>query len=217
VSDGDDFLTHAVYDPVKAHEYYIKNRELAGNSPAPKGETKQQRKARVATNQKQREATVYVDSQLKGKKQADSTKATADHKVRMNALRKSSVASQARINEKLKTFLADLTAKAAPAKQIPLNKIPPNATPQMRAWIEKQNQRISAQNADAANAASADLAAKKQAATKAASAEMKRVGTEMKAAVATARANYAASKQKIQTTYKQASDTEHKNIKANVR
>lgn len=218
MADGEDFLTHAVYDPVKAHEYYVKNRELKGLGPsAPKGETKQQRTVRVATSQKQREARMYVDNQLSGKRKTDSGNATAMHKARMNTLRKSAAASQARIEGKLKAFVADLHAKAAPVATTPLNKIPSDATPKQRAYLEQQNARISKQNKALTDKASADLASKTQDATKAASVEMKRVGTEMKAAVATARANYAASKQKIQTTYKTTSASEHQNIKANVR
>jgi hypothetical protein len=215
-----EFLAHmgAVYDPAKAHEYYLKNRELKGLAPAaPKNETKAQRTARVATSQKKREARMYVGKQLRDKRQGESSTAQAAHKARMEKIRKSAEASRKRIDDKLNKFLADLNTNASPVKQTPLNKIPANATPKVRAFLEKQNAKISASNKEASDKAAADLATKKSAAKKSAGVEMKRVGTELKTAVATARATYAASKQKIQTEFKTASATEQKNIKDNVR
>jgi hypothetical protein len=202
------FLAHYAsefYDPAKAHEYYLRNRELRGRQPV-KGESKEQRKARVATNRNQEEARSYVNKQISTKKRADSKGLQTSQKARMEKLRTNAEASRKRIEDKLKNLLESLKT----AQETPLNKIPENATPEQRAYLEKQNAAISKSNALASGK-------KAEEARKAAGAEMKRVGTELKTAVATARDSYTKARADLNAKYKTASDTEHKNIKANVK
>jgi len=206
-----------VYDPVKAHEYYMKNRELRGAVTPQKGETKEQRKARVSTSQKQREGRMYVNNQLSKQRQAETKDMQSAQQVRLDAIRKNAEASRARIEGKLNTFLQELTAKAKPVKLIPLNEIPSNASPRVRAFWERQNANIVKSNRDAVEKSNAANAAKKNTAKAQAAAEMKRVGSELKNAVAEARATYEESKKQMREKYKLAAETEHKNIKANVR
>ena len=218
--EAEYFLRHfssANYDPVKAHEYYLQKRELEGNKSPAKNESKEQRASRVATSQKQREALTYANKQIGDKKKAETNSAQAAQQARLEALRKNAEASRDRITAKLNKFLEELTSKATPVQQVPLNPIPANATPKRRAYLEKQNAIISQNNKAATDKAAVELASKKNTAQKAASEEMRRVGTEMKLAVANARESYAASKKQIQDKYKAVSDTEQKNIKANVR
>lgn len=60
----DNFLSHddgsQFYDPVKAHEYYLKNRELKGR-----------RSAGQLRGKKKKEAWAYVQSQVADKKKAE--------------------------------------------------------------------------------------------------------------------------------------------------
>lgn len=202
------FLAHYAsdfYDPAKAHEYYVKNRELKGRQPVA-GETKEQRKARVATNRNQLEARMYADKQIRDKKHGETAGLHASQKARMEKLRQNAEASRKRIEEKLNKLLEKLKTE----QKTPLNEIPANATPKERAYLEKQNARIAKSNALVTDKAATEARA-------AARNEMKRVGTELKAAVVTARESYAKSKAAITTKYKTASDTEHKNIAANVK
>lgn len=212
----DEDLEH-VYDPVKAHEYYVKNRDLQGGVNPPKNESKEQRKARLATSQKQREGRMYVNNQLSTKKRAESKDMQAAQQARMDAIRKNAEASRARIEGKLNAFLEELAAKAVPVKLTPLNEIPSNASPQVRAFWERQNANITKANRDAVEKSNEANAAKKNSAKAQASAEMKRVGSELKNAVTEARATYEESKKQMREKYKLAAETEHKNIKANVR
>jgi hypothetical protein len=203
-----DYLAHYAsefYDPNKAHEYYVRNRELKGRAPV-KGETKTQRTARVATARNQREAKTYVDKMIGTKKSGESKSLQKSQQARMEQLRKNADASRKRIDDKLKKFLESLKT----AKATPLNEIPANASPDLRAYLEKQNESISKSNALVKDKAATE-------AKKAASSEMKRVGTELKAAVANARTSYAKAKADMETKYKNVSDTEHKNIAANVK
>lgn len=209
------FLAHeeSVYDPAKARAYYLKTRELKGRKAAPKNETKVQRTARLATAQKQTEARMYVDNQLSTKQKTETAGNRSTQQARLTAVKAKADASRKRIDGKLNKLLEELKAKAASVKQTPLNVIPTNATPKQRAYLEKQNARISAGNKAASDKVASEVVASK----KAASAEMRKVGTEMKAAVASARKSYATASAQIQTKYKAASAKEYANIKANVR
>jgi hypothetical protein len=185
-----------VRDPAKAHEYYVKNRELKGRE-AGKVETKGQRQARV-----------YADKQIGAKKRTESKSLTTSQKAQLQKLRSTAEASRKRIEEKLNQHLAKLNVE----KQEPLFEIPTNASPAVREYLNKQNARISKKNEQ--------IVSNNKVATKVraeARAEMQRVGTELKAAVATARQSYAKAKTDLNTKYKTASDTEHKNIAANVK
>lgn len=232
-----DDLTHYSsdnYDPAKAHEYYMKNRDLKGDgNTAPKNESKDQRKARLATSQKQREGIAYAKKQIGDKKKAESKAASEAQKDRLLQLRGNADASRIRIEENLNKLLEKIRAKAnipepKPVKLIPLNQIPPNATPERRAYLEKQNAAISKVNQSAQKKAAADFAVKKAAAQKAVATEtaaakdamrtqMRKVGEDLKAAITTARDSYKKATEERTAKYKTAAETEEKNIKANVR
>lgn len=218
--DVRDFLSHYAsdnYDPAKAHEYYLRNRELKGGITPPKNESKEQRKTRLATSKKQLEARMYSKNQISTKRKAEVNSNEAANKARMEKLRKSAADSQKRITDKLNKFISDLNATKPEVKPIPLNAIPPNVSPTRRAYLEKQNAKITQQNKAAAAKAEADYSNKVNSAKQSASAEMKRVGTELKAAIATARSDYAAAKTKTKSKFEAISKTEEQNIKANVR
>lgn len=215
-----DFLSHYAsdnYDPAKAHEYYLRNRELKGIKSPPKNESKEQRKARLATSKKQLEARMYSKNQIRNKRKAEVKSNEAANAARMEKLRQTAAGSQKRITDKLNKFLADLNASKPKVNLIPLNPIPPNVSPTRRAFLEKENAKITQQNKAASAKAEADHSKKVASAKKSAGAEMKRVGTELKSAIAKARIDYAAAKKKTDSKFDTISKTEEKNIKANVR
>lgn len=232
------FLAHyssQYYDPVKAHEYYEKNKELKGPQPAaPKNETKEQREARKATSQRQREGLSYAKKQIGNAKQVESKSAQAAQELRMKELRGNAEMVQQRIQEKLAAKLEEIRVKAVNSakrtvvKAKPLNPIPANASPQLKAYLQKQNEQITKSNkaaqqkadadyAKAKGAAQASAASANAAAKTAAQAEMKKVGTDLKAMVTKARKDYAAAGKARTAKYKAAVDAEEKNIKANVK
>lgn len=218
----EEFLAHYAsefYDPQKAHEYYERNKELKG------------RKSTKGFSDTQKQALSYTKNQIGAAKKAELEKSQADQKAKLEAIRKSTEASRARIAAKLQGLLSGIQAKALkslPPKPKPklqkLNEIPPNASPKLRAYLEKQNDAISKTNKQTVDKANADYAIKVQAAQKtasessvaarkAASAEIKKVGADAKASVQKARDAYAASRKQTDAKYKQASDTEFENIR----
>lgn len=215
-----DFLSHYAsdnYDPAKAHDYYVRNRDLKGIKDAPKNETKDQRKARLATSKKQLEARMYSKNQISTKRKAEMASTQSANDARMEKLRSTADASRKRIEDKLNKLLEDLKASKPSVTPTPLNQIPANASPTRRAYLEKENAKIAKNNQEAALKAETEYSNKVNSAKKSASAEMLRVGTEMKAAIATAREEYAAAKQKTRSKFDAISKTEEQNIKANVR
>lgn len=238
IERGKEFLAHYAsqyYDPQAAHEYYERTKQLKGDKPAiPKNETKAQREARKATAQSQREGISYAKKKIGDAKKAESKSAQAAHDLRMKELRGNAEATSQRIQDKLNAKLEAIRAKVMGnvkkdvVKAKPLNPIPPNASPQQRAYLEKQNQLITKSNQAAQRRADANYATKKGAANEAlakasaeaktaARAEMKKVGTDLKAMVTKARADYQSANKARDAKYKTAVETEEKNIKANVK
>lgn len=218
----ENFLAHyssEFYDPVKAHEYYLKNRDLKGGG-APSGvkETPAQRKQRAATAANQREALTYANKQIGAKRQTDLNGAQAAQKARAEAVRKNVEQRTAQIKQKLEAALAKLQADSVKsAKPVKLNEIPPNASPKVRAFLEAQNAKIKGEAAKEAANANQKLSKASAAARKAASDETHKLGNEMRGAINKARADYAKARQQITTKYKTAAVTERKNIQAQVR
>jgi len=216
-----NFIAHyssANYDPVKAHEYYLKNRELKG------------RQSTAGMSDTQKEAWSYAKNQIGDKKKADLNKATVDNKKRLENLRATSEATRKRIQEKLTALveslkvppLERLTADDVP--QVDLLPYPTNASPKVIAYINKQNGIRSRTNhevlAEAQQAASekhaadreksaADSAKAKEASKK----EREKVVANLKGALTKARDSYEKSKKDITSKYDAEKDTEYNNIK----
>jgi hypothetical protein len=192
------FLAHASegYDPAKAHEYYMQNRELKDAKPA-SSESKGQRKVRV-----------QADKQTRAKKSSESKSLTSEKAAQLKQLRSNAEASRKRIEENLSKHLAKLNLQ----KMIPLYEIPENASDAVREYLTKQNSKISEKNA--LEATNNRVASKVRSEARA---EMQRVGTELKAAVATARDSYAKAKAGLNGKYPTPADTKPKNDSANVK
>lgn len=202
------------YDPAKAHEYYMKNRKLKGTSSGPK--------LSKESRQKQSEASSYVRNQISTKSKADFAKRAKDQQARLKKMQDVAKQTRDRIVEKLNAKIEAI--KAAAVVNIPdpeLNKIPANASPRQRAFLEKQNQRlldqVSKQRQAATAKANKTASDASKAATESARAEIKKVGTDLRTAVDKARKNYADGKKKLQAKYKYDLKTELQNIQKKVR
>lgn len=127
----DAFLAHyssKYYDPAKAREYYLRTRELKGREPVLSAESRQ----------KQSEAMAYVSKEIQTRRTADLTKLDAAakaqaeaHTARMEKLQGEAKEFQEKIVAKLKAKLEQIE------KQL---KIPENASPKLRAFLQKQRQ-----------------------------------------------------------------------------
>lgn len=209
----ENFLAHyssEYYDPVKAHEYYLANRELAARNAGPT--------LSKESRQRQTEATSYASAEINKKKTADLTANTAKRDALGSAAEAQAAAHAARM-EKLQTEATEVREKIMAKLKEKLEKlkgdlrIPENASPKLRAFLEKQN------------------ASQTQSAKKAAGAEMAKLRDSVMASVSNARSEYSSfrkgnteSRQAVATerrsiTEKARSDleTEKKNIKEQVR
>lgn len=228
------------YDPVKAHEYYIRNRKLKG------------RQSTKGFDQKQLEGLAYVRSQVaeKKKKQLETARMTEIHGVEQ--ARQAAEAIRKDVATKLQAF-RDLVTKAnaeatartdtakAKADQIktqlqstiaalpPIPKGVPEATrkalaAQRSAMIKVLTGQADSnlkQLADTTNKASlserTSLETTRQSVSSDATARLQKASSDLKAALAKQMATYKAAKLKIEAESKKTLDTEFQNIKTKVR
>lgn len=191
-----DFLQHyssQYYDPAKAHEYYLKNREL--------------KERQTPLSDTQREAKNYASKTIGEARKADTTKASEAQAARMEKLRKDAAATADRISQKLEALFAKLKTEAVEVK---LNPIPANATPKLRAFLEKQNKSIQ----DRANKAAAS---KGKAAKDAARTQLQKTSADLRGALSSARDSYKKQKEEISAKYDKALETEDQNIRSQVK
>lgn len=212
----EDFIMHYAseyYDPVKAREYYLKNRELKGLSTAAPAPPKKVTAASTAaaerreSNARQREAQSYSKNQIATKRTAEQSAQVKAQAERLATIQKNAAALRERVVAKLNAAVEKVKAELAGVK---LNEIPENATPKVKAFLTRQNQAIMA---TAYGKAQKEMGA----ASETANAELKKMGTDMKVAVSKARADYAANKQKIASKYKTISAREEQNIRTHVK
>ena len=220
---AEDFIAHYAseyYDPAKAKAYYERTKQLKG---------RQSSQSTSGMSDTQKQALTYTKNSIGNAKKADLEKAQANQKAQLEAIRNRTEASRARIAAKLQGVLDQINSKVAKVERpkpkiTPLNEIPPNASPRLRAYLEKQNAIISKTNKRSVDKANADYRTKVQAAQKVASdtsaaarkaagEEIKRIGTDAKAAITKARTAYEASKKQTIAKYEKASDTEYQNIR----
>ena len=100
----DNFLQHYAsqyYDPVKAHEYYMRNRELKG------------RRSTSDLNDEGKEIWSYTKNEIKSEKKAVSNQQKEAHKQTVTELRNNAAAARKRITERLKQLNAILKERSA--------------------------------------------------------------------------------------------------------
>ena len=201
----EDFLRHYVeqpYDPVKAHEYYLKNRDLKGRTIN-------------GLSDKQKEAWTYSKNRVSTDKklQVESAKVANDKKI--EAFQKSADKTRARISEKIKLFIRNLSQKTdADHQQISdkvksdianIPPIPENIIGRQRAiLVEKRNQQI----ADIRNTGNSDLRKlandskySKQDGIDSASSERDKARTDLKDIINTTREAYTKAKATLDANY----------------
>jgi len=232
----EDFLAHYAdpnYDPAKAHEYYMENRQLKsggrkGRAPkapkGPKGPSAEvlAKRAAAETKKHQREAIRNSHQRLAVEKKNEMNNAANANTARLEQMRQTAEATRQRITDALNQRLAEISAKANlkfdETKLIP---IPANASDKVRQYLEQQNARrlqvANRQQQTAQANANREKSAATQAAQKAAQAEMRKVGTDLRDAVAKARIDYANAKAQMVEKYKQAAASEQANIERTVR
>lgn len=179
----------ANYDPVKAHEYYVKNRELQGRGSTSglSGEALKKEREKL---QNQVEARQYVRKEIGTKKKAELESLQTGVDARLKALTAKAQEASARIQQALKDHLASLELQL---------KIPENASPKVRAFLEKQH------------------AKQKASAQRKSQAELVNLGRNLRAAVTSARAQYVAARKGTIDKYKTELETEDENIRNEVR
>ena len=230
------FIAHYAdpyYDPGKAHDYYLQNRQLTGkpvSGPTPPKTSKSkkgpsaaslQAAARKASNQRQTEALAYANKQISDHKKADSTAASEADKARLAALQDNAKDTVTRIQQGLKDAIAKIDATAKIKLDVPkLNVIPADASPSQKKFLQEQNHKLQARS-DAKNRAAQKVAnTNKVTGTKQENADVRaqklKMANDLKAAVAKARSDYTTAKTQLNSNYKQISINEKANIKANV-
>ena len=213
-----DELTHyssANYDPVKAHEYYLKNRELKG------------RQSTKGMSDTQKEAWSYSKNKIGTDKKAALTSSRNAQTAKLEALRNQATATRNNIRKKLESLLDGLKVETIKPKKVDppdLFEIPENATPRQKALFREQNQRkmqtyntkVAQAEEDARKATEAarkSAGEKSKAARESASAELKKIGEDMKGVIQKARADYENSKKATEAKYKSEVDKEYNNIR----
>jgi hypothetical protein len=180
------------YDPAKARAYYLRTRELKGRE---EGMSKDQKDVWAVTK-----------SEISKSKKEEVTKNQTGQKTRVEALRQKAEESRQRIEDSINALIDSLDAQF---KLLPINKIPADATPAQRAFLEKQNSKTQAIN----NRKSQETLST---AKKAAAEERKRIGTELSAALTTARDEYKANREATTSKYESAKTTQLNTIRSQV-
>lgn len=168
------------YDPVKAREYYLRTRELKGR-----------KKAQALDSKEQKEVWAVSQDDMRKQKTAELNKESANYKTKVETARENSEKAKNRISNELKSFIDNLTSTQL--------RIPSNASPRLRALLEKQHKIQSNR--------------KRQQARK----QIQKVAGDLRTTLTTARETYASNKKKIEGKYVKETETERSQIKKQVR
>ena len=209
----DSFLEHVgtkYYDPVKAHEYYLRNRELTG------------RKASDLRTEAKKTAWAYSKSKIGEAKQKESEQLAESKKASFEQTRKVAEQRRTEIREKLRVLMERLTenitkeSKDATAKIQALPPIPKGLSKEAAAKAHtERREEIAKIRGEVAKDREAAGSEKKSART-ASSAELEQVRGEMKATLETARSNYTKLKESLKAKYETESQQEFEAIRENV-
>lgn len=206
------------YDPVKAHEYYMRTRELKG------------RRSTSNLDDEGKKIWSYTKNQIKTEKKG----ALENEKTKTNStitqLRANAEETKARINEKLEQLKAKLSAQSendrasvsnktsAKIEEIKAQQMPSGLTKrQQQKWMINKKKKIQRLQSDADKE-------KKSITTKAANefntnksesqAKKRQVSAELKSVISATREAYKSAKVSINETYEQIYDTEYSRILA---
>jgi hypothetical protein len=240
----DEFRHYAseFYDPAKAHDYYMRNRELKGRKPSTKGLTK-----------KQRDAWGYAKTQISALKKSDITEAKNVRKNSTEQVRAQAQQLRTNLAVKLKSFNEQLSAKTKQdstkvsedrkkklseisdrvnAEIAAIPEVPKNLPDALRkrrlkersdkisaikGKADEERQILTAQSSDELSKIKTSAQADKLANITNTSAERERVATDLKAALQKFAQAYETAKQKANSSYDVNQTTELNRIKTKMR
>lgn len=168
------------YDPVKAREYYLRTRVLKGR-----------KKAQALDTKKQKDVWAVSQDDIRKQRAEELNKESASYKTKVETARKNAETARNRIASELKSFIENLTSTQL--------RIPTNASPKLRALLERQHRLQSKR--------------KQQQARK----QIQKVAGDLRTTLTTARETYASNKKKIIDKYVKETEIERSNIKKKVR
>ena len=186
-----DYLIHYAspyYDPVKAHEYYMRTRELKG------------KRSTSELNSEGKEVWGYTKNQISIEKRSKTTALTEERKQKTEKLRQEAAETQARITEKLRK----LNEKLAKKMQDIRDDKPPSY------YSTGAKNRVRREKSEKL----AELAGEKATNRSNANDERARVRTELKAALEATRNAYISAKQGVDSDYETIFQQEFDKIKA---
>ena len=197
--DIDELLQHYAspyYDPVKAHEYYMRTRELKG------------RRSTTKLNDEGKEIWAYTKNEITSEKKEKVKEEQEKREQKIAELRAKAKETREQISAKLKKLNAQLTEESSSRrsrvdsrKKSDLEDIGEEAEDQKERIDEKKNAEIERLMAiEIPSGLSKEERADNSANAKS---EREKVSTELKAAVTAAREAYKAAKENLDATYEE--------------
>lgn len=182
------------YDPVKAHEYYMRTRELKG------------RRSTTKLNDEGKKVWAYTKNEISGEKKEKVKEEQEKRKQKIAELRAKAKATREQISAKLKELNTQLTEESSSRrsrvdsrKKSDLEDIGEEAEDQKERIDEKKNTEIERLMAiEIPSGLSKEERADNSANAKS---EREKVSTELKAAVTAAREAYKGAKENLDATY----------------
>lgn len=165
------------YDPEKARAYYLRTRELQGRKPA------------ALETQDQKDTWAVANDSIRTERKNEKDAATKAQQAKLENIRKTAEDAKARILENLKKFFEEVDTGL---------RIPTNASPKLRAFLEKQN------------------AQQKTTAKKKAVSELRGIATSLRDALTKARDEYKDVQKNLDAKYKSEAEREYENIRTKV-
>lgn len=215
------FLQHYAseyYDPVKAHDYYMKNRQLKGRTSS-------------GMSDEQKKAWTYTKAQVTTEKKSKITEQRAVKEQQIDEFRAKAEVTRKRISEKLKLLREKITSNAeadrekiVAKRQADIDNIPPipkNISPDQRAILMAQRKQAIADIRSDIKADKDGISdeAKKERTTSSDSASIERDETRaiLKTAITEVRDAYEKAKEDLNAKYEQTFDDEYSNVLSNIR
>ena len=207
------------YDPVKAHEYYERTKELKG------------RRSATGLSETQKVGWDYTKSEVEKERRQAFDDAAAARKDAITKLRQSAEQQRDRIADKLKRLVERISENSADVReaisaetQAKIDKLPPipkGVSKEKRAELaEERRQEIAKIRGEAGADKEALTEATKGAKTEqreASGQEKEQVRAELIASIDKARENYDSQKEELTARFEQELDTEYENIRTTVR
>lgn len=213
----DSYLEHAdpkYYDPVKAHEYYERTKQLKGRQPS-------QSEGDLRTDKKKR-AWQYSKAVISETQRREQENAAARNRALLQKVRDTANQRRTEIRDKLNALLENISndmkaeTEAAAAKIRRLPPIPRGLSPSAAAAANRKRAEEIAQIRGELDKSRKAKGSKAQSAREFSRSDMEKVRTEASKALDTARSSYEALKKGLKAKYERESQQEFEAIKQNV-